>query len=268
MPLTLLLAFTLANTIIYELGLATDHFILLGEVSIRSSRQKIVGAILVLDVIKGNPRLTNAHVFTDCQPAILAIANPRPSLANTSSLFHTLHRRLLRASPTLWLSTHARRRRPRAPPPPSHPESSPSNSPHPTSRAAMADEGNQQFLNRWIAEWSASPRFQRISLFDLNAFPRLAVARVLSRPQCSILTQLHTVHFALNAYLCRFHLTPSPDCALCLVPGTVYHRERHKLILAVGTGRLSLRRLLSVKSDPKPVLRYVRDTGRFPRYEF
>ncbi|KAJ6610965.1 hypothetical protein B0H10DRAFT_1652619, partial [Mycena sp. CBHHK59/15] len=45
----------------------------------------------------------------------------------------------------------------------------------------------------------------------------------LSRPQCSMLTQLRTTHIGLNAYLYRFHLAPSPNCTLCLVPETVPH---------------------------------------------
>ncbi|KAJ7829530.1 hypothetical protein B0H13DRAFT_2372582 [Mycena leptocephala] len=72
-----------------------------------------------------------------------------------------------------------------------------------------------------------------------------------------------------------FHLAPSPDCELCLVPETVphyllscprYRCQRLNLVLKLGTVRLSLRRLLATKSDPKTVLRFVRDTGRFPRY--
>jgi hypothetical protein len=97
----------------------------------------------------------------------------------------------------------------------------------------------------------------------------------LSRPQCSVLTQLRTGHIGLNAFLYRFHLGPSPDCSLCLVPETVSHfllscpklrRQRLELIRKVGTARLSLRLLLGVKSDPKPVLALARDSGRFPRY--
>jgi hypothetical protein len=97
----------------------------------------------------------------------------------------------------------------------------------------------------------------------------------LSRPQCSILTQLCTTHLALNSYLYRFHLAPSPNCELCLVPETVahyllscprYRRQRLDLILKLGTAPLSLHRLLAAKSDPKPVLCFVRDTGRFLRY--
>ncbi|KAJ6454338.1 hypothetical protein C8R45DRAFT_772010, partial [Mycena sanguinolenta] len=85
-------------------------------------------------------------------------------------------------------------------------------------------------------------------------------------------TQLRTSHIALNAYLYRFHLAPSPVCEACLVPETVshyllacprYRRHRLELIRALGTARLSLRRLLAVKSDPSPTLRFVRDTSRF-----
>jgi hypothetical protein len=97
----------------------------------------------------------------------------------------------------------------------------------------------------------------------------------LSRPQCSILTQLRTGHIGLNAHLFRFHLAPSPDCALCFVPETVshfllacplYHRARRALITRLGTARLSLRLLLSSKAEHKPTLDFVRDTARFPRY--
>jgi hypothetical protein len=38
------------------------------------------------------------------------------------------------------------------------------------------------------------------------------------------------------------------------------------LITRIGTARLSLRKLLSSKSDAAPVLAFVRDTGRLPTY--
>jgi hypothetical protein len=97
----------------------------------------------------------------------------------------------------------------------------------------------------------------------------------LRRLQCSVLTQLCTTHLTLNAYLFRFHLAPTPDCELCLVPETVphylllcprYRRQCLDLILNLGTAQLSLRRLLAAKSDSKPVLRFVHDTLRFPCY--
>ncbi|KAJ7923360.1 hypothetical protein B0H13DRAFT_2316551 [Mycena leptocephala] len=95
-------------------------------------------------------------------------------------------------------------------------------------------------------------------------------------PQTSNLLQVsNKSHFALNSYLFRFHLGPSPNCCLCLVPETVphfllacpaYRRQRLRLIMRLGTARLSLRLLLSTKSQPKPVLDFVRETERFPRY--
>ncbi|KAJ7780639.1 hypothetical protein DFH07DRAFT_695284, partial [Mycena maculata] len=80
-----------------------------------------------------------------------------------------------------------------------------------------------------------------------------------------------TSHIGLNSFLHHFHLGPSPDCAHCHVPETashfilaypLYRQQRLELICKVGTAHLSLRLLLGVKSDPKPVLVFVRNTGR------
>ncbi|KAJ7655889.1 hypothetical protein B0H17DRAFT_956257 [Mycena rosella] len=96
----------------------------------------------------------------------------------------------------------------------------------------------------------------------------------LSRPQCSVFAQLRTGHIGLNAYLFHFHLALSPNCPHCPVPESVPHLShcrahqphRLRLIHHIGTARLSLKQLLSVKSDPKPVLDFARDTGRLTRY--
>jgi hypothetical protein len=149
--------------------------------------------------------------------------------------------------------------------------------PLPTSKAAALAAGAELFRKRWLDEWRSSPRITRLSLFG-EATPGKNVERMysgLSRPQCSVLTQMRTSHIGLNAFLYRFHLGPSPDCSLCLVPETVshflllclkYRRQRLELILKLGTARLSLRLLLGIKSDPKPALAFARDSGRFPRY--
>ncbi|KAJ7314473.1 hypothetical protein DFH08DRAFT_1041707 [Mycena albidolilacea] len=80
----------------------------------------------------------------------------------------------------------------------------------------------------------------------------------LFRPQCSVLTQIHTGHIGLNTHLHRLKITLSPNCALCSVPETVphflllcpiYRRQRLKLILRLGTARLFLRRLLSPRDQ-------------------
>ncbi|KAJ7243846.1 hypothetical protein B0H12DRAFT_1022901 [Mycena haematopus] len=110
----------------------------------------------------------------------------------------------------------------------------------------------------------------------------------LSRPQCSVLTQLRTGHISLNAFLYRFKLgfrpgpghhyfklAPSPLCPHCPVPESVphfllscpaHHTHRLRLMTRRGTARLTLRSLLSAKNDAAAVLAFVRDTGRLPRY--
>jgi hypothetical protein len=103
-----------------------------------------------------------------------------------------------------------------------------------------------------------------VALFD-DAQPSNSITQMYSDlgcPQCSILTQLRMSHIGLNSFLFCFHLAPSPDCPQCLVPETVshyllscpcYHCERLKLVLKLGTTRLTLRRLLAAKVDHKPV---------------
>jgi hypothetical protein len=149
--------------------------------------------------------------------------------------------------------------------------------PLPTSKAAALAAGAKHFRKRWLSEWSSSPRFAHLSRFD-NVTPGKNTEKIyagLTRPQCSILTQLRTTYIGLNAFLYRFHLGPSPDCPLCLVPETLshfllacpkYRRQRLQLIKKVGTACLTLRLLLGAKSDPKPTVAFARNSGRFPRY--
>ncbi|KAJ6484876.1 hypothetical protein C8R45DRAFT_829743, partial [Mycena sanguinolenta] len=84
-----------------------------------------------------------------------------------------------------------------------------------------------------------------------------------------------TGHISLNAYLHRFGTAPSPLCSNCLVLQTLSHYllscpmyccQRLQLIVRLRTARLNFKCLLAAKSDHKPVLTYVRDTLRLPRY--
>ncbi|KAF7372264.1 hypothetical protein MVEN_00086000 [Mycena venus] len=256
---------------------------------------EVCGAILALDIISGTPRLTDVDLFMDCQPTIHAISSPQPQPGQyLLAAFHALLGRLLSKRRTLkirihWVPAHigitgnelvdglAKEA--------AQGDSSPLSSrvalfesPLPASKAAAVASGIKAFNARWLAEWKPSPRFTRISAFD-SAIPSKTVTRMynkLNRPGCSILTQLRTGHIGLNAYLHRFHLAPSPLCPHCAaVPESVSHfllacpahrTHRLRLIARVGTTRISLRRLLSIKHEPGPVLAFVRDTGRFPRY--
>jgi ribonuclease HI len=255
---------------------------------------EVTGAILALDIVKATPRLTNIHIFTDCQPAITALASPKPQPGqHLLPAFHVLHRRLLRARSTLsihfhWVPAHIGIAGNEAPDAcakeVAQGTSSPLSSrvplfdnPLPVSKAAAIAASAKARNRRWLEELYTSPRYRRLSFFD-NPHPSSTTSRMyngLSRLQCSVLTQLRTGHIGLNAHLHRFHLAPSGDCALCFVPETVQHfliscptnhRHRLRLVGRLCMSRLSMKLLLSSKSDPKPVLDFARDTGRFPCY--
>ncbi|KAJ7301423.1 hypothetical protein DFH08DRAFT_650059, partial [Mycena albidolilacea] len=73
---------------------------------------EVVGAILALDIIVSTVRLTSVNVFTDCQPALIALATLQAQPGQyLLAAFHLLFHRLLRACPTLrirfhWIPTH------------------------------------------------------------------------------------------------------------------------------------------------------------------
>ncbi|KAJ7659008.1 hypothetical protein B0H17DRAFT_873695, partial [Mycena rosella] len=68
---------------------------------------EIVGTILALDIIKDTPRLTDVDIFTDCQPAIIALSDPKAQPGQyLLATFHSLLLRLLRARPTLKVRMH------------------------------------------------------------------------------------------------------------------------------------------------------------------
>ncbi|KAJ7704988.1 hypothetical protein B0H17DRAFT_874423, partial [Mycena rosella] len=79
------------------------------------------------------------------------------------------------------------------------------------------------------ARGTSTPLTTRIRALDAalpQSKPTSKVSRMyedLTRPQCNVFTQLRTSHIGLNAFLYRFHLAPSPDCPLCLVPETMSH---------------------------------------------
>jgi ribonuclease HI len=269
-----------------HLGTESEHTVFESEVC---------GAILALDIIASTPRLTDVDVFIDCQPAIAALTSPKPQPGQyLLAAFHAILGRLLRARHTLqirihWVPAHVgivgnetvdacAKAAARGVSSPLAKRITLFENPLPTSRAAVIAAGAKVFAKQWHEEWSRSPRHARISTFD-DATPSKAMEKMyvgLSRPQCSVLTQLRTGHIGLNAYLYRFKLVASPLCPHCGVPESVPHlllicpvhrAARLHLMIRVKTTRLSLRTLLSSKNDAAPVLAFVHTTGRLPRYD-
>ncbi|KAI0715447.1 hypothetical protein C8T65DRAFT_561140, partial [Cerioporus squamosus] len=85
------------------------------------------------------------------------------------------------------------------------------------------------------------------------------------------LTQLHSGHVGLNAFLAKIRALDSDLCLTCHTPETVAHdmlscrrfvAAHHKLRVAVG-GPLSLRSTLGNPDARAAVLAYVKSTGRF-----
>ncbi|KAJ7314507.1 hypothetical protein DFH08DRAFT_646012, partial [Mycena albidolilacea] len=68
---------------------------------------EVCGAILTLDIIGGTPRLTDIDVFIDCQPAVAALASPKPQPGQyLLAAFHAIRARLLRARHNLRIRIH------------------------------------------------------------------------------------------------------------------------------------------------------------------
>ncbi|KAF7372603.1 hypothetical protein MVEN_00123200 [Mycena venus] len=253
---------------------------------------EVCGAILALDIIAGTPRLTDVDLFMDCQPTIHAISSPRSQPGQyLLAAFHALLGRLSDKHRTLririhWVPAHVgiagnelvdahAKDAALGDLTPLASRITLFESPLPSSKSAVVASGIKAFAARWLREWQSSPRFARIAAFD-SAIPSKAVVRMysnLSCPGCSVLTQLRTGHIGLNAYLHRFHLAPSPLCPHCAsAPESVPHfllacptlrAHRLRLIARIGTARISMRRLLSIKHDPAPVLAFVEDLRRY-----
>ncbi|KAK7002023.1 hypothetical protein R3P38DRAFT_3215776 [Favolaschia claudopus] len=253
----------------------------------QASRTALEQRRLALDIIADIPRLTDVDIFLDCQPAIIAHSSSKPQPGQyLLATFHAVLGRLQRTRRTLrirlrWVPAHVGiagndsrvgrcpgkggcARRIQAP----QVADKALRVPTTTSRAAVIADGAKVFAKKWIVEWKTSPRYTRIASFD-SPTPSNATSRMyknLSRPQCSIITQLRTGHIGLNAYLFRFHLAPSPFCPHCnalesvphlLLSCPAYRAQRLRLFIRLGTARVSLRRLLSSKHDPAPVLAFI-----------
>jgi ribonuclease HI len=189
-----------------HLGTAAEHTVFDSEVT---------GAILALDIVASTPRAREVDIFMDCQPAITALTAPKPQPGQyLIATFHAVLRRLLRARATLkvrlhWVPAHigiagneaVDARAKEAALGSSSPLSSRIKTldrPLPLSKVAAIAAGSAAFQSWWEREWASSPRARRLASYDVPT-PSNATSRMytdLSRPQCSVLTQLRTTHRA------------------------------------------------------------------------
>lgn len=266
-----------------HLGNSQDHTVFEAEVC---------GAILGLDLIRATPRATQASLFIDCQAAISAIANPRAQYGQY--LLHTFRtelRRLRKQRPSLrveihwvpghedidaneWVDTEAKR----AAQDPKATQLGRLKSltrPLPASAAALIAAQKTESSQRWKADWASSKSAKRLRPVDLTPPSRgvRAIYKDRNRSECAVLTQLRTGHAPLNAHLHRIGCADSPICPACGVPETSAHFlivcrrfavQRRDLRIALRNRPLTLRTLLGPKARIGPVLRYAKESGRFP----
>ena len=101
-----------------------------------------------------------------------------------------------------------------------------SGAPLPISSSASKQKYVQELKVQWKYSWACSPCFPKLSKTDptmlLNKFQKLIVG--LGRAQASLITQMHTGHILLNAYLHRINKIDTPLCPSCgLDSESVHH---------------------------------------------
>ena len=145
----------------------------------------------------------------------------------------------------------------------------------PCSLAALGGKFKETLKHRWKAMWAKSPWKGWMDKIDdkLPSHSFLMATSQLTRAQASILMQLRTGHIPLNYFLHKIGKVDSPTCPMCWTTDeTVHHylldcpgmaHERHSLAQAMGRNSKSMRHLLGNWHAYKPLLKYVRTTGRF-----
>jgi len=122
-------------------------------------------------------------------------------------------------------------------------------------------------------------RYGRPHQFDLTMKSKRYARLVASLPDRNariLLTQLRTGHAPLQQHLFRIHRARTDQCPACLdYPESVHHyllecaayrTPRETLRREVGRSARSVRTLLSDPRAIKPLLRYIRATGRFSSF--
>lgn len=256
---------------------------------------EVVGTLLALDIARSIPRTSVVTIFLDNQAAIRALMRPRaqPGQLYLDAFHRTLKsilstRRSFRVH-LAWIPGHEgvvgnetadsyAKDAAGGVTSPLHRNIPALTLPLPTSAAACRAAHHQSIMARCKSEWINSARGKRIRRFD-KCSPGPQMTRLfqnMTRPHCSILTQLRSGHVGLNFFLFRIKATDSPLCPRCRVPETVphfiLHCRRFTSERAVLRARLkhplSLRNTIgSHKSDDQSVfLRFIKNTDRFPLY--
>jgi len=137
----------------------------------------------------------------------------------------------------------------------------------------------EKLHEEWKAEWSVSPRRNRMRLLD-TTFPfdkYCSIVNSLTRAQGSIILQIRTQHIPLNAYLFKIKKAEAPYCQHCQqrsddnIPETVLHylficpehaAARSHLDNTLGRDSRDLAAILKDKKKIQALLKYISRTKR------
>ena len=146
----------------------------------------------------------------------------------------------------------------------------------PLSISALRQENSVKLKKRWSRRWKSSERKNLLRSIDSSAPSKkyLHVISDLDRRQASILFQLCTGHIGLNQHLFHIRKAESPACPLCqgitvetikhfLLECPHYRQQRHILQRKLCRNVGSLSFLLNSPVAVRPLLNFVRSTGRF-----
>lgn len=146
----------------------------------------------------------------------------------------------------------------------------------PISISATRQTLKKDLKARWAAEWTLSPRSNRIDAIDgtILSGDYLHIIDQLGHNQASLLTQLRTSHIPTNQVLHRIKQSDTPYCPHCTVDTTetLFHLLFHcphyacaqiRLMSRIGRNDFTLQHILSSCAAIPHLLHYISDTGRF-----
>jgi len=155
-------------------------------------------------------------------------------------------------------------------------------SPLPLSAGIMKMQYMYQLKNDWKDKWALSPRkahFDKVDPdFPFNKFRK--IQEDLSHSQSSLIIQLQTNHFSINAYLHKIGKSNTKRCESCYrvrsdkITETIthflfecqsYNYERHNLDRILGARSRNLKAILAKKNHIKTLLCYIGKTGGVKR---
>ena len=146
------------------------------------------------------------------------------------------------------------------------------------SLSATRQSHNEKLKLQWIATWSKSPRYRRISYPDLltpysQKFLKYISSEGVSRTAASRVFQLRVGHAPLNLYLHRFKKVNSAQCPACghptetvehyLVQCLKYAHERWPLLSKMRGNPPRLEKILSDTELLAPLINFIEATERF-----